>query len=1395
MFEKYEHYFNIDPEYFPQVNAAVINKNPEMWKKYYPHETFVKLLKDTVRVLDRQAKLSIWVEGAYGTGKSHAVLTLKKMLDAPEEEVRAYFERYNLDNDLCNRIQGLKNSGTILTVHRYGSSNIRGDHNLVIAIQESIEAALKEKGIENKGSSALKDSIIDWLTDETHKNFFDALIKGKYRDFFSGDDTSAVIKKLQTYDTEALIPLMDKIFKVADEEQIRMLSLDAKGLANWIKEIITVNNLKAIIFIWDEFTEYFINNSRELTGFQEIAEISATDPFYLMIVTHKSAGLFSDADKDKTKILDRFVKPTCIIELPENMAFQLMGAAMEKNADPMVLKDWEMMVDDLYDRTRNSRKVVKEAAGISDAELQNILPIHPYAALLLKHISSAFDSNQRSMFDFIKNDRGDEIKGFQWFIKNYGPDDDNPMLTVDMLWDFFYEKGKEYLSPDIRTILDCYGRASTRSLAEDEKRVLKCTLLLQSISQKVGDSVELFIPNERNINNAFEGSDLDTGRAARCADKLVRDEVLYKKPLSATTFQYSALVNAGDMAAVEKFKEEVKRKTTSALVAEGELTDGISLTGALKLRYYTKPVSSSDFDVTVRKMRGQQINLGNQIPAIITFAKDDSESSVIGKKIKEAVVDGSYDMVFIDASITTLGQDAYDQYVNAMANAMYQRGKDNAQASQYENNAKEVLRKWRNRLSGGEFIIYTTDKPEGERVATVNALYDALKRVNKKKYPDCIEGEYNVIENMYAANSLKVGVGCGIERETTGTFKSGNPATKLENALADAWNEDKYWETKPHLLISRIKKRVDEIIEDAFEKDGRVSIAVIYDSLKDAPFGFMPCNLTAFIMGFVLKEYADESYSWSDGLSNDVLSVTKMKEMVDEVIKLQITPNPRYRDKYIVTMTTEEKKFNEGTSEAFGIPLNQCTSIEQTRDRVRGRMKELAFPIWVLKSIVKSESLETDSETINKLIGLYGELANSNNAGSTRSDSDIALEIGTIYAANSTASADLKKLFVSDKCTEGMEAFLKEFEGGALPKLAEIAHDQGQYINALKRKFDAADANWVWNQETGEQKIRETILEYKIIAESNKVNAPNTSFEGAMQEWMRRCDNIRIAFTAGKAEFSGLTGLMNLLYKVKGTGSIADSQKQEFYEQLVAHGEEYKYFYSNQGDLFQKVCAYYLNDFDDKEKADIFKLIPAGCFTKEKNEYFEIVEEKVEEFKSSQGKLKLKALWRDKTETESPRAWSKKYSMPILCMVDDDEVSQVRSVFGAVNQVHPDTNSIQRALKYLESATIFDRLNSKEERDKSFERCIVKDYSVLLDNVEEVKNYLTKNLHEDPYDWYGLPSVEKLIKQMAEAKYIQGGSEEALSVIDKMETEEVKRYLKELIKDNLRVGLEIIRNK
>ena len=1397
MLEKYRHYFDIDPDYFPAVNEAVITNNPDMWKKFFPHETFIKLIKNTVDVLERKQKLCLWVEGAYGTGKSHAVLTLKKLLDADATDTREYFKKYNMDNDLCNRFQSVKNSGRILTVHRYGSATIRGDHNLVFAVQESVEKALADAGIENKGGNALRDATIAWLSDADNKRYFNGLITGTYSDLFGGDDIEAVLGKLNSFSGDALAKVMDNIFRVADERQIKALSLSVSGLCKWIREVIKANGLKAIVFIWDEFTEYFYNNARNLTGFQELCEISETDPFYFILVTHVTQGLFHERDQDFIKLNGRFVSPHSLISLPENIAFQLMGAAMEKNTDPAVVEDWELAIDDLEDRTKESRKLVKSIARISDKEMKGILPIHPYAALLLKHISSAFDSNQRSMFDFIKNDRGDEIKGFQWFIDNFGPEDDNPLLTVDMLWEFFYDKGKEYLAHDIRSILDYYNRAGNQRLDSDQKRVLKTVLLLQAISQYAGDSVDLFIPNEKNINNAFEGTDMD-GSASRCADQLVRDKVLFSKSLGGGKFQYAAYNNEGEID-VKPFEDQIDKKSTSAFITEEladrtRIVDAIMLGGALKLRYELRFVSASDFDSTIKQLRNTEEKYENKIVAVVCFAKDDAESVVIGKKIREALAAGTYNMVFIDATRTPFGADGYSTYRHDMALSMSQQGKDGGLATQYANNAKDSLKKWKARIAAGEFIVHTAEKRDGERATTIDALYALLAEINKKKFPECLEGTYTVIANMYTPSSMKQGVECGCNQKTAGTFLSGSPATKLENALDGAWKVDEYWKVKPHLPISKIKIHVDGIISDGFQNGGgRVSIKRIYDSLKVAPYGFMPCNLSAFIMGFILKEYTTGTFSWSDGLTNDILNVNKLKEMIDEVIRLEITPNPRYKDKYIVAMTDEEKAFNEITSAAFGIPIHMCTSVPNTRERIRSKMKEYSFPIWTLKSILGEEVLKTDATVLAEIIDSFCGIANSNNMGVSKSDSDIAMVIGKLAKENPNAADDLKRLLNKEKCTQGMTAYLKTFEDGALVALAEQVGDGGQYINALRKKFDADAANWVWNVETAQQKIREVILEYTIIVESNKVISKSISFEATIREWCDKCGYIRISYAAAKNYLDELGAFLAMLHNLKKAGTLLDSQKKGFLDLLIANADNFRNFYNNQVDLFKRVCGYYLDGLSDEEIKEVFATIPAGSFTYEKADYLNTVEAKVRAYKEGLKSAKLKKLWRDKTGTDTPRAWSKKNKMPILCLVPDAEIAKAKTAFGAVNRAKSDEATIDKAMEYLSTAKFFDLLADDTALDKAFRDGIIKSYAVMLTDIQEVKDYLDSRITADPFDWFGLPEVDKKLRQMAEAKYNQGGCDRALAKIDEMDISDVKKYLKDLIKDNMIVGMEIIK--
>lgn len=557
----------------------------------------------------------------------------------------------------------------------------------------------------------------------------------------------------------------------------------------------------------------------------------------------------------------------------------------------------------------------------------------------------------------------------------------------------------------------------------------------------------------------------------------------------------------------------------------------------------------------------------------------------------------------------------------------------------------------------------------------------------------------------------------------------------------------------------------------------------------------MPCNLTAFVMGFLLKEYTDGTYNYSDGINNDILDVAKLKEMVSEIIKHQQNPIPRYKDKFIVTTTAEEKAFNEASSKIFGIPINLCNSVEQTRERIRQKMKNLSFPIWVLKYVLDGATLKSGKDVVSSLIDDYSGIANNSNYGIAKTDSDIAMAIGKLCIENPGVIEDLTSLVTKDKCSEGMKAYLEQYDDGVLPKLANEVSDGGQFINRLKKKFDADAANWVWNTDTANQKIDEVVQEYRIIAQSNKILPKSTSFDGVIREWIDKCDMIRISYLYAKNYWENLSDLMELLYDIKKSGVLLESKRKRFLEQITINGDAFNRFYNGQTDLFKKACAFIVGRFNDQEIQEIFRLLPKNLFTSEKSDYQSTVQSTVDKYISEQNATKLKEMWRDKTQTESPRQWSNKYLMPILCMIPSKDVPTARTAFGTLNRKNPDANSIDRATEFLERADFFDRLSSQEERDKAFRENVVKSYSVMLEDLDEVRNYLKRRITADPYDWFGLPEVDNQLKAMAEYKYNETGCDKALERIEDMDAAEAKQYLKRLIKDNMIVGMEIIKGK
>jgi len=1346
---KYQDYFDIDPKYFPCVDESTLRAGVD-WRAFFPHETFAKLLVETERVLARQNKVSLWIEGAYGTGKSYAVWVLKNILECPESELEAYFIQHQqeLPGDLLTKLQGHKVGGKIVVAHRYASSSIRSDRDLICAVQESVRKALDEAKVAYKGENTLRESAAAWIEDATNKAYLDSLVKSdQYRHAFQGKNADDILVQLKGKGD--VHDLMANIFRLAAERGITALNTDMKRLIAWLEDVIEQNKLKALVLIWDEFSEYFKNNAHALTEFQNLVSVCTHKPFYLIIVTHESGSLFSEQNPDWKKLRDRFHRAE--IALPENIAFDLIAHALVKKEAAQ--EEWKKKADNLNSRIAESRIAVARAAGVAEAKLKELLPLHPLAALLLKHIAKSFKSNQRSMFDFIKNAAGNqEIKAFQWFISQYGPQDANPLLTADHLWNFFYERGKDDLAPDIRAVLDAYPRADGR-LMESERRVLKTVLVMQAVGQKLGSQVDIFKTTAANLALAFEGTDLENN-AVNIANKLVRDEILFNKPLGSGKTMFAAVTAAGDAEQLEKEREFFRNNSkTGVLITQGGLIEVLPLTPAQKLRWKIEAVSSEDFTRKTNLLRNEDVKW--RIKAIIGFAKDDAERDALRQLMKDAAAKEEYqDILFIDAMSTPLGA-KFDDYVDYMANHKYYLGKDNALATDMETKGKSVLTEWRDAIYNGTFVFYKNGGESPQSIPNGQTAIQELTHAALMKYPFGMDGFTG--REMLFGLAGKSNVEKGIKDVP---LLSGMAGEREKQSILDA-------------ASPKLKENIEAFIAEQIKANGRVSVLEIFEELMG--YGFMPANLYGFMTGILLKDYADAKYRWSDGQAAETMTPEKLAESIADAIKHVNQPIRNYREKFIVLMTEAERSFNALTAKVFDLNEASLVAIEATARLVSTKMKEFGYPLW---------ALHDDSG----IIGQYLQLVNPQDSN----QSDIVAKIGKTALADATLGDRLSDLVTKTNVMNGMRQFLDTFEGGRIVALAKVIGATSELLDDVKRKFDSSEALWLWNQATGEERIRDLILDYEIVEASNGINPPTQSLKGCYEGWRDRLKFVKVPWESLRTEFPTSGRLFEALRDIAQNGNLMAEKRRAFLGDLRANAEDIKSLFNDSTKHFKSVYHIYLDGLGEAEIGAVSSALKNGLFCCEKSEAYRCVSEAVEDAKKNQAKTRLRQKWQEKTGSKTPREWSQHYKTPILCLAPDYEAA--KRTFDILNLANPEDAEIEAAEAWLEQAAWLADLSDRVKRDAAFKAQIIGRYAPVLPDAEKMRDLLTEKISAEPYDWFPSPAVKDVLELEAKKRYEAGESDKVTKKIDAMCDAALKVWLKRMVKDNITVGLEILNN-
>ena len=177
---KYKDYIKLNSEFVPVFSDGIDRENPGIWKSFYPHQTFNEIVECLFKALEMRRtedRKSIWVVGAYGTGKTFASFVLKHILEDDLDDVKEFIVKNPMQSNFIPRLEAIRDSGKVLVVHRSASSDVTGDNMFFNILQTSVRKILAQNGCSYMGGRTSYDKILDTLKNENSPFNFKIVFK------------------------------------------------------------------------------------------------------------------------------------------------------------------------------------------------------------------------------------------------------------------------------------------------------------------------------------------------------------------------------------------------------------------------------------------------------------------------------------------------------------------------------------------------------------------------------------------------------------------------------------------------------------------------------------------------------------------------------------------------------------------------------------------------------------------------------------------------------------------------------------------------------------------------------------------------------------------------------------------------------------------------------------------------------------------------------------------------------------------------------------------------------------------------------------------------------------------------------------------------------------------
>lgn len=1383
----YRDYFGIRPDYAPCMTLADINKAPETWLGFYPHDSFVEILRELLRSLEGGNK-TLWITGAYGTGKSHASLVLQKLFTDDEVRVRKWLDLRKAQIKDPVRDVFLKQRETkVLAVYDVNTDGVDAKNQFLMRLQRGITKALEAEGhtIPLKGKL---DEVIERIRqDESH--FFAKRddMQARLSHLNAGIKTAdALGKRLRAANQEA--GLVSDAMLVLEARNI-YLDLSAEEFLSWVDASLNANGLSKLVYIWDEFSAFMDRNRTALKTLEQLAEAAQQGRFYFVPVTHTDISSYvAEGSESAKKANDRFTFKR--IDLPNETALKLAADAFvikpEKSAE------WRIERDELWHGVNGVAEnyMVVQKAGIDAADFKGILPLHPMAAFLLKHLSVAIGSNQRSMFEFLN---GQE---FRAFIEKGGLEvPDHQFLTVDHLWRYFVERDDLGTGQAVQEARAEYARREN-DLQPDERRVFKAVLLFGLIEQIQGDGHPLLSATVENIERSFEGDGALTG-----VDMILRN-LEQKHCFTILNGHCRRFRDRLDKKEIEKKKAAIEGKFDDRVLKETEVELGKQLKGInYGGRYDVRAASVHGLSASNISKRDSFSDNGNRVLVQFILARDEQEQLRIPDKAKELAKQfKDHRMLFVTLPEVSFCRDnakAWEEFTeNSARLELAIAASDNSSKRVFEAQVSSAKAAWHSKVTAATKLIVYKPNPNGEpfieEVTWGQLKKDWLIGYAKKTfaaYTDDLCG-FN-ISAFAAPTALQSWALAGMEFDKfakSGQWKT-VVATWQKNGVA---GEETWFDVNPNHPLTQLRDYCKKRQDNTVGVGNTCSIRKLYIDLQRPPFGLLGVPHSAFVLGFVLKTWltGQRKLQWTDRVTSKALDAAALAEIIEAVVK-DDGANAIKNEKLICRLSKEEKAFIEQSSVIFGnSPLADGT-VEAALNAVRTRLEQISqrVPLWVLPDHIRAQA-EPSAEAMGKVIDALCAANGISSKGDTEARGNKVKEIGEILLATPGLAESLAKYMTPVV----FEEVFQRYVDNAKPELkaaAERMDDSSHiYCKVVKNRF-AATSGWLWKRGDAES-VLEEVYQQTLCTEHIRRLAGSSGYM-SFEDALNRLSNAVLIENKVPTEFwAKKHPALQRFFELLSRPSLSGEDVKAFEEILKQQNDIISELF------FDMAQARQLNAMRElfgeiwpmaaEEGRELYNAFSSDLAKADEQSFKTQVRGKIEEYSQTLISKQMAALWRERTGTESPDEWSRKHALPVECVLAvDDARSKVDAV---ANPGGVSAERLQLVYDELEKEGAF--VDVATAGKKFLTRVLPSRYQKIGFNVDELSDWLCSKLGDAPGRWLTDGRLREAVEAFVKQGYDTHARKKAAEKVNMLSDADAKVLLLKLIDQIPDAGLSVL---